>query len=495
MINSSQIDNAKIGHFLSTNEEYVSKISAKDTDNLRINKKSDERKYKCQLCSKDYLRSDHLKRHMLNSHKEDEVKWEDENFLNHHHEENGKSELEDNNPWDVDSLYSFQFFNCPSCLYKFYSKQEFIDHAFISHPESIFHLKNIKDDSVDDIYCPWDTSSRKIKSDHLDMIKLEEDNGDLNTYEENSNTIETFSTYRYKSESSDSNVDPDGNIDRFEDENITERGENNNTNNEETFESSKLNQCDICTKKFKTVTHLKRHIMRVHEGIKKFQCDSCGKKFVEKKDLTKHVLCVHENIRNFLCDKCDRHFATNDQLKRHFKFVHEGLRPHSCEHAGCNKSFARPKELKYHIMAVHEQVRLKCDECEKKFSNPNSLQVHINTCHKGQRAICQYCSKEVSYLKGHIAQHHEQEKKFSCNKCEKSFQSKYLLRRHSEVVHEGLKNYKCDKCSKTFSDAGNMRKHIACVHENLKPYQCDDCGKAYGQSNDLRRHIKKFHFS
>ena len=146
-------------------------------------------------------------------------------------------------------------------------------------------------------------------------------------------------------------------------------------------------------------------------------------------------------------------------------------------------------------MGFHEQVRLKCDECEKKFSNPNSLQVHINTCHKGQRAICQYCSKEVSYLKGHIAQHHEQEKKFSCNKCEKSFQSKYLLRRHSEVVHEGLKNYKCDKCSKTFSDAGNMRKHIACVHENLKPYQCDDCGKAYGQSNDLRRHIKKFHFS
>ena len=52
------------------------------------------------------------------------------------------------NPWNVQSLYDLQFFNCPSqfCIYKNNSKQEFLKHAFHNHPESEPYLINFKDD-------------------------------------------------------------------------------------------------------------------------------------------------------------------------------------------------------------------------------------------------------------------------------------------------------------------------------------------------------------
>ena len=49
------------------------------------------------------------------------------------------------NPWAVLSIFEFQYFNCPSCVFKSHSKKEFINHAMKVHPESIIHLSNIQD--------------------------------------------------------------------------------------------------------------------------------------------------------------------------------------------------------------------------------------------------------------------------------------------------------------------------------------------------------------
>ena len=43
--------------------------------------------------------------------------------------------VKDFNPWDVISIYDFNFFCCPECDGKSRSKQEFINHASISHPQ------------------------------------------------------------------------------------------------------------------------------------------------------------------------------------------------------------------------------------------------------------------------------------------------------------------------------------------------------------------------
>ena len=43
--------------------------------------------------------------------------------------------VKDFSPWDVISIYEFNFFCCPECDGKSRSKQEFINHASISHPQ------------------------------------------------------------------------------------------------------------------------------------------------------------------------------------------------------------------------------------------------------------------------------------------------------------------------------------------------------------------------
>ena len=87
--------------------------------------------------------------------------------------------IKDENPWDVKSIYEFQYFNCPSCNYKDQSKQEFIYHAHEIHPEAINHLNDIQDGSLRDINFPWTNSvlEEEVPSDLIqeNIIKTKEE--------------------------------------------------------------------------------------------------------------------------------------------------------------------------------------------------------------------------------------------------------------------------------------------------------------------------------
>lgn len=73
------------------------------------------------------------------------------------------------NPWTISSIYEFQYFNCPTCVFKDHSKQEFLNHAIEFHPQSVDNLRFIKDGSLNDVDCPW-----IFKGDEIDEFKKEE---------------------------------------------------------------------------------------------------------------------------------------------------------------------------------------------------------------------------------------------------------------------------------------------------------------------------------
>ena len=77
--------------------------------------------------------------------------------------------LQMENPWNVQSIFEFQYFNCPSCDFKNNSKQEFVNHAYEIHPESMDFWMNINDNSLLDIQCPWNELI-------TDMIEIEDSN-------------------------------------------------------------------------------------------------------------------------------------------------------------------------------------------------------------------------------------------------------------------------------------------------------------------------------
>ena len=74
--------------------------------------------------------------------------------------------LPDNeNSWNVKSLYEFQYFNCPTCPYKNDSKQEFVNHAFNDHPKSKYYFMKISShsNSFKDVQLPKDNISKELK--------------------------------------------------------------------------------------------------------------------------------------------------------------------------------------------------------------------------------------------------------------------------------------------------------------------------------------------
>ena len=67
------------------------------------------------------------------------------------------------NPWNINSIYELQYYNCPSCIFKNNSKQEIINHAYACHPESIKFLSDISDGSLVDVSCPWNAVYVKVE--------------------------------------------------------------------------------------------------------------------------------------------------------------------------------------------------------------------------------------------------------------------------------------------------------------------------------------------
>ena len=65
-------------------------------------------------------------------------------------------------PWNVESLYKFQYFNCPTCSYKNDIKQDFVNHAVNSHPESKkYFMKILNHESFSDVIIPLEYESEQ----------------------------------------------------------------------------------------------------------------------------------------------------------------------------------------------------------------------------------------------------------------------------------------------------------------------------------------------
>ena len=77
--------------------------------------------------------------------------------------------------------------------------------------------------------------------------------------------------------------------------------------------------------------------------------------------------------------------------------------------------------------------------------------------------------------------------------CERSYSSKYNLRRHIESNHSKIKRFRCRACGKHLSSKQNLQEHLY-THSKVKPYVCAEphCEKSFRQSSQLSNH-KKLH--
>ena len=377
------------------------------------------------------------------------------------------------NPWDVESIYTMQYYVCPSCTYKHISKQNFICHAFDAHPEeSVDYLKNIKDGSLSDILCPWDSNHYKNEIAIVDDdIKPELD---VNEYLHEFEDEMDHKSYKIAEISKSPNVSIDFEIPAIEEDAKFESIDPLKLPKEELLKkkyekTNKFHKCDSCDKSF-SKADLKEHINTVHinEVKKGTQCDKCGISYSRAKSLKEHNRIVHEGIKNHKCTECGKLFGYSSSLKKHMAYCHGFKESTKCCDQ-CGKCFYKNGELQIHIKLVHEGRKdHKCDSCGKFFISKQAVRKHIHTIHEGHKDYC-------------------------CESCGKSFSTAFSLKIHMSAVHEGRKDYDCSSCAKSFGRKKTLDRHVDTVHKGIKKYKCSFCNTAYGQSGDLNRHIKRCH--
>ena len=114
--------------------------------------------------------------------------------------------------------------------------------------------------------------------------------------------------------------------------------------------------------------------------------------------------------------------------------------------------------------------------------------------------VCDRCQKEFvtkPVLRRHIRDVHEK-KRHKCDRCEKDFASLGTLRIHKLTKHEGKKRKynkkQCPHCSKSFRSGSHYNEHLL-THQSLKPFLCPFCSSyAAKRLGNVKQHIDSLHF-
>ena len=84
---------------------------------------------------------------------------------------------------------------------------------------------------------------------------------------------------------------------------------------------------------------------------------------------------------------------------------------------------------------------------------------------------------------------------FTCDKCSKIFDAKYLLRKHLKYgMCNVTPNFICDVCvpSKKFKTSQRLILHNKYVHSSKsQKLKCKICYKLFGRRENLKRHTKR----
>lgn len=120
-------------------------------------------------------------------------------------------------------------------------------------------------------------------------------------------------------------IDPDGNIslppgneiinNEADDIAITDRLDTAFIKIMNASKSEPEHECEICNKKYKCKSSLRKHI-KVHEA--ELKCHKCVKRFCRQETLDIHMK-MHQKVESLKCDYCDNSFSREGHLKTHMK--------------------------------------------------------------------------------------------------------------------------------------------------------------------------------
>ncbi|KAF7988308.1 hypothetical protein HCN44_000881 [Aphidius gifuensis] len=299
--------------------------------------------------------------------------------------------------------------------------------------------------------------------------------------------------------------------------------------------------CGVCLKVFPDVYQLSLHVKN-HWPLTNgdFSCDICGRPYSNKSKMSRHRkihgivdndlmmmtttmtttttngmsllnqinndddnnIMMNDNIQdyNLTCEICtDKSFINWDDLCNHRRLTH-GLFP--CDL--CNKCYGRASHLWKHVNRVHKgHSDVTCRYCLKTSASKDHLAAHIAKTHRyepdeKQQLINNYINSKTSGgSSGGVGVGGDDDVIHHCEKCNKGFHKRYLLRRHMK----GCQNYRkdpgalltrCRACERIFKDRASLQKHIENHHSS---YTCHLCNETITSKLGIMTHNRINHMN
>ena len=116
-------------------------------------------------------------------------------------------------------------------------------------------------------------------------------------------------------------------------------------------------------------------------GHEKIYCEKCGTT-IDKTYLQRHLRIVHEGKRDYKCEHCGKEYADKKGLSTHIKSSHDNVRDEQCNQ--CGKLFFTKEVLRQHIKNIHnkeQNPRFKCEYCQKSYTQKSYFKIHQHTIH------------------------------------------------------------------------------------------------------------------
>ncbi|XP_039762900.1 zinc finger protein 58-like [Pararge aegeria] len=281
-------------------------------------------------------------------------------------------------------------------------------------------------------------------------------------------------------------------------------------------------QCPHCPSEFDKLTTYMGHIRIKH--VSDFVCELCGYTFVSKKGIDVHKKKKHRladknvSLDGPYCELCEVRFISEEAHSRHLNLssrhssdndpnrIRNDSQSMNTEKNGriMRKIERRPTIHPRTSLSGPEGAPVTCEQCGLQLRDLRLYAQHFRRAHPDKNrtkypamktpCMCEQCGRifqSMALLKDHMWVH-TGEKRFKCDRCEKSFTQKTNLVFHMRVHSASRPSYECPLCGKHFAFYNNRRRHMF-IHTGLKPFKCDTCGKCFTTSGEQRAHVEHVH--
>ena len=339
------------------------------------------------------------------------------------------------NPWKVAAIEDFQFFCCPECDCRNHSKDDFLAHAFETHPDAKEALKDILG-----ICTAIEVKAEKADDDISDIEQRPDLEGN-NEPEELFEAIPEDDSF-FSSENPEIKDTKDPFLSNFvasiETKSAVSEAKSFPSESSTQSPGSSAFTCKNCKITFCSLTKLVDHKLSVHR--------SGGEKSSDvKKLLKKHMLARHKSaLYDMEIDNSERISSMDFCCKE------------------CHTTYNSRSKLNMHLQKVHGSDIYTCKVCKAKFSSEADLKTHSLERHK----------LVIGGPDGDI---------FQCPTCNVQFKKSLQLNKHENYYHKKAESYNCEFCGKIFTAKASLSYHIKNFHEKgpSEEYTCEFCGKKF----------------